>query len=199
MAQSGEKKIEINLVYLFTVVVAMAAVFALGIRSNNLSKKQEQAVAENAVLTDNIKQKEVVINSLSDSLVVLKRKVNESDVVSAELGAQVTTLKIKYEALQLIEPSPCDTFVKYVECDQLVDLYENYVEALKLNVQIRQNTIDTLQLQNTYLEEAYKTSLQLSDKLQSELLKNKTALRRSRTLNYVTSSAAVVSILFLIL
>jgi hypothetical protein len=84
----------------------------------------------------------------------------------------------KYEELKNTPNVPDTVLVE--DCEQLVLRYDNYVEILKANVLSYKKLSDTLQLENTYLDQAYGICVTLSADQKEELAKTRNKLKRSK-------------------
>ena len=148
MAQSDQpKKMEFSWVSLL-IIIALAVTSAYF--GSRLSKKQQENIAEQAVLRAQRDSTRVVADRLEIRVKVLEAEVDDANKNTTDAEKQVSAYRKKYKEL-LNVPAVHDT-VKLEECDQLVERYDNYVTVLKSNILSYVKLTDTLQLENKYLE-----------------------------------------------
>lgn len=198
MGQSDQPKkvIEFNWLSVAIIVLLLGGSIFLGVRTSKLSKKDQQNIETQAKLEvqrDSAKAQADFWKKEADKLQV---KVEDANKNTKDAEQKVYVYRQRYNALKN-KPEIHDT-VKVVECDKLVERYDNYVEILKRNVASYAHLADTLQLQNKYLDEAYVLCVTLSTQQKEELQKTRTKLRRSKILNWLTSGLFVGSVAVLI-
>lgn len=184
--QMAEKKTSYNLIYIIVIAALMALGFFLGSKNNTLSKKQEESISNIAVLKanrDSILENE---SKLKKRIEILEATVKQSDVKIAIEANKATNYKKKYKLLKL-NPSPCDTFIRLVSCDSLVNVYESYNASLTAGMLSYIRLSDTLRLSNKYLEQANNICSDIVNKQNKELTQSRKSLRRRGILNWSLS------------
>lgn len=187
MAQSDQpKKFEFNWVSILIIIGLAATSMYFGSR---LSKKQQQNIAEQAVLKAQADSAKAVADRFEKRIKVLEVEVEDANKNTTDAEKQISAYKKKYREL-LNVPSVHDT-VKIEECDKLVERYDNYVTILKSNVLSYKKLADTLQLENKYLDDAYAICATLSTKQEEELVQTRSKLRRSKIANFGFGGALI--------
>lgn len=194
MAQPDQpKKIEFNWVSLLIIIGLAVTSAYFGAR---LSKKQQENIAEQAVLQAQRDSTIAVAKRLEVRVRVLEAEVDEANKNTNNAEKQVLSYKKKYKELSGL-PAVHDT-VKIEECDKLVERYDNYTTVLKANILSYIKLTDTLQLENKYLGEAYAICVTLSTKQGEELTQTRSKLRRSKIVNFGMSGALAGAIIVLL-
>jgi len=198
MAQSEQSKkvIEFNWLSVLIILLFASACVYLGVNSSRLSKKDEINIAVNAVLKAQRDSVKADADRVRERVKILEAEVEEANKNTASSDAQVLAYRLKYKEL-LNKPEVHDT-IKVVECDQLVERYDNYVTILKANVLSYSKLTDTLQLENKYLLDAYGICVTLSTNQEKQISDTRAKLRRSKILNFGlagTLAGAVVALL----
>jgi hypothetical protein len=194
----AEKKTSYNLVYIIVIAALMALGFFLGSKNNALSKKQEESISNIAVLKANRDSILEIENKLKKRIEVLESTVKQSNNKIAIEANKSTNYKKKYELLKL-NFSPCDTFIRLVSCDSLIDIYEGYNASLTAGMLSYIRLSDTLKLSNKYLEQANNICLDIVNKQNKELTQSRKSLRRRGILNWSLSGivAGMAIVLFI--
>lgn len=201
MAQEKESKkvIEINWFSLMLIFIFMAGSIFFGVRSSRLSEKDQQNIAQQAVLLaqkDSI-EKQVVV--YQERIKILEAEVNSANSNTSQAEKSALQYKRKYlELKEATPPSPCDTFVVLRECDKQLQVYENFIAILKANVLSYSKLSDTLRIENKYLYQQKSIANDLIGFQKKELTTTRNKLRRSKILNWGLAGLATGAIVVLV-
>jgi hypothetical protein len=190
LAQSEQKKYEIDLFWLFISLLFVGASIWLGVNNSRLSKKDQQNIATQAVLRAQRDSLVVKSDALQEKIVLLEADVKKANLNTQESENRAYAYKKRYEAIQSIHPG-VDTVTLYLNCDTLNQIYENHIEILKTNVYSYARLSDSLRVQTSYLLQEQGISTALITVQAEELIKVRGKLRRAKIFNWTMGGLLV--------